>query len=59
MGFQFGGALAGGFVPLAAAILMRESGGKTWPISIMIIALSVVTLAAALAVPDTDNKWVD
>jgi hypothetical protein len=45
-------------VPLAAAILMRESGGKTWPISIMIIALSVVTLAAALAVPDTDNKWV-
>ena len=59
MGFQFGGALAGGFVPLAAAILLRESGGKTWPISIMIIALAVLTLAAALAAPDTYDKRID
>ncbi|WP_144147050.1 MFS transporter [Paraburkholderia sp. BCC1884] len=59
MGFQFGGALAGGFVPFVAAILMRESGGKTWPISIMIIALAGVTLAAALAAPETYNKRID
>ncbi|MGF6768549.1 MHS family shikimate/dehydroshikimate transporter-like MFS transporter [Paraburkholderia sp. GAS199] len=59
MGFQVGGALAGGFVPLIAAILMRESEGKTWPISIMIIALAAITLAASLVAPDTYDKRID
>lgn len=59
LGFQIGGALSGGFVPLGAAMLLTWAGGKTWPISWMLIILAVMTLAAALAAPETAKRDVD
>jgi MHS family shikimate/dehydroshikimate transporter-like MFS transporter len=55
LGFQIGAALGGGLTPMVAAALLAWSGG-TWPISLYLIVLAVITLAAALAAPETARK---
>ena len=56
LGFQIGGAISGGLTPFVAAIFLAWTGGATWPISIYLIALAVLTLFAAIVAPETARK---
>jgi MHS family shikimate/dehydroshikimate transporter-like MFS transporter len=53
LSFQIGAALGGGFTPLLAATFLTWTGGKTWPISLYLMALSFVTFVAAAIAPET------
>ena len=44
MGYQFASLIGAGFTPMLAAILVREAGGSSTPLSILMIAGPVVTL---------------
>lgn len=46
LGFQVGAAIGGGLTPVIAAAVVGWSGGKTWPISLFLVALGVMTLFA-------------
>ncbi|CAO3437672.1 Uncharacterized MFS-type transporter [Azospirillum endophyticum] len=59
LGFQVGAALSGGFTPIIAAALLTWNGGETWAISVYLIALACVTLAATVAAPETARKAID
>jgi MHS family shikimate/dehydroshikimate transporter-like MFS transporter len=56
LGFQIGAAISGGLTPFVAASLIAWTGGASWPISIYLIALALVSLVAARAAPETANK---
>jgi MHS family shikimate/dehydroshikimate transporter-like MFS transporter len=56
LGFQIGAAISGGLTPFAAATFMAWTGGNTWPISIYLIVLAVITLIATVAAPETAGK---
>ena len=51
LGFQIGAAISGGLTPFAAATFLSWTNGATWPISIYLIVLAVVTLCATIAAP--------
>jgi MHS family shikimate/dehydroshikimate transporter-like MFS transporter len=53
LGFQVGAALSGGFSPLIMASLFSSSGQGTTGISIYLIVLAAITLAATLSVKET------
>jgi MHS family shikimate/dehydroshikimate transporter-like MFS transporter len=55
LGFQVGAAI-GGLTPFVAATFMAWTGGATWPISIYLILLAVITLIATIAAPETAGK---
>jgi MHS family shikimate/dehydroshikimate transporter-like MFS transporter len=55
LGFQIGAALSGGLTPLIATALLLWTGA-TWPISLYLIAVAIVTLAATLAAPETARQ---
>jgi len=52
LGFQIGATLGGGLTPIIAAALLLWSGG-TWSISVYLIAVGLISLAATLAAPET------
>jgi MFS transporter, MHS family, shikimate and dehydroshikimate transport protein len=56
LGFQVGAALSGGLSPLIAASLLAWSGGRTWPISIYLVACALITAIATSVAPETANK---
>ena len=56
LGFQIGAAVSGGLTPFAAASFMAWSGGATWPISVYLIVLALLTLAATMAAPEMAGK---
>ena len=56
LGFQIGAAISGGLTPFAAATFMAWTGGATWPISLYLIVLAVLTLIATMAAPETAGK---
>jgi MFS transporter, MHS family, shikimate and dehydroshikimate transport protein len=56
LGFQVGAAISGGLTPFAAASFVAWTGGATWPISIYLIVLATISLAAAIAAPETAGK---
>lgn len=58
LGFQMGAALSGGFTPLIAAALLAWSGA-TWPISVYLIVLALITLVATFCAPETAGKKID
>jgi hypothetical protein len=45
-----------GPTPFVAATFLAWTGGATWPISIYLIALAVLTLFAAIVAPETPRK---
>ena len=55
LGFQIGAALSGGLTPIVAAALLAWTGA-TWPISLYLILLAVVTLVATLAARETARQ---
>ncbi|HXW72171.1 MAG TPA: MFS transporter [Methylocella sp.] len=56
LGFQIGAAISGGLTPFAAASFLAATSGATWPISIYLIVLALITLAAARAAPETAGE---
>jgi MFS transporter, MHS family, shikimate and dehydroshikimate transport protein len=56
LGFQIGAAISGGLTPFAAASLMAWTGGATWPISVYLIVLAIITSIATTAAPETAGK---
>ena len=52
-GFQVGAAISGGLTPFVAATFMAWTGGATWPISLYLIALAVITFIGTIAAPET------
>jgi MFS transporter, MHS family, shikimate and dehydroshikimate transport protein len=56
LGFQIGAAISGGLTPFAAATFMAWTGGATWPISVYLIVLAVITFIATMAAPETAGK---
>lgn len=44
MGYQFASLIGAGFIPMIAAILVREAGGSSTPLSVLMIVGPVVTL---------------
>jgi MHS family shikimate/dehydroshikimate transporter-like MFS transporter len=54
MGFQIGAALSGGFTPVIAAGLVVWAGG-TWPVSVYLMVLAVVSLVSVLAARETSS----
>jgi MFS transporter, MHS family, shikimate and dehydroshikimate transport protein len=59
LGFQVGAAFSGGLSPLIAASLLAWSGGKTWPVSLFLIACAAITATATYAAPEMANKELD
>jgi MFS transporter, MHS family, shikimate and dehydroshikimate transport protein len=52
LGFQLGAAIGGGLTPvIAAGIVLRT--GATWPVSLILVALGVVTVFAVLSTGET------
>jgi MFS transporter, MHS family, shikimate and dehydroshikimate transport protein len=56
LGFQIGAAISGGLTPFAAASFMAWTGGATWPISVYLLALAIITFIATAAAPETAGK---
>jgi MHS family shikimate/dehydroshikimate transporter-like MFS transporter len=56
LGFQIGAATSGGLTPFAAAIFLTWTDGATWPISIYLIALGLVTFCASICAPETAGR---
>ena len=56
LGFQIGAAISGGLTPIVAATFLAWTGGATWPISIYLILLALITLFAASVAPETARK---
>ncbi len=56
LGFQVGAAISGGLTPFAAASLLAWTNGAAWPISLYLIALALVSLAATRAAPETAGR---
>jgi MHS family shikimate/dehydroshikimate transporter-like MFS transporter len=53
LGYQIAAPLGGGLVPLAAAALVGTNHGATWPVSLLMIAIALVTLVAVLFAKET------
>jgi MHS family shikimate/dehydroshikimate transporter-like MFS transporter len=53
LGFQLGAAIGGGLTPVVAAATVAWSGGATWPVSLMLVTLGVLTLIAILSTRET------
>jgi MHS family shikimate/dehydroshikimate transporter-like MFS transporter len=58
LGFQVWAAI-GGLTPFVAATFMAWSGGATWPISVYLIALALITFLATAIAPETARKTLD
>jgi MFS transporter, MHS family, shikimate and dehydroshikimate transport protein len=56
LGFQIGAAISGGLTPFAAATFMAWTAGATWPISVYLIVLALITFVATTAAPETAGK---
>jgi MHS family shikimate/dehydroshikimate transporter-like MFS transporter len=59
LGFQIGAAVGGGLTPLVAAAVVGWSGGTTWPISVFLVVLGLITTLAVLNSRETSGKGID
>lgn len=48
LGYQLAAPLGGGLVPVAAAAAVGVTHGSTWPVSLLMIAIAIVTILAVL-----------
>ena len=53
IGYQVGAILAGGFSPLIAVALLAKYDGQSWPISIYLVILGVISVTATLFARET------
>lgn len=53
LGREISASLAGGIAPLAAVILSRMTGGASWPVACLAVAMSLVTVVAVACARET------
>jgi MHS family shikimate/dehydroshikimate transporter-like MFS transporter len=53
LGYQIAAPLGGGLVPLAAAAMVGMNHGATWPVSVLMIAIALVTMVAVVFARET------
>lgn len=53
LGREVAGAVSGGFAPMAAAALVMQSGGASWPVALMLVALTLITGVVVWWGPET------
>jgi MHS family shikimate/dehydroshikimate transporter-like MFS transporter len=53
LGFQLGAAIGGGLTPVIATAIVAWSGGATWPVSLMLVVLGLITFFAVLSTRET------
>ncbi|WP_458413416.1 MFS transporter [Schinkia sp. CFF1] len=53
IGYQIGAILAGGFSPMIATALLAKFDGSSWPISIYLVALGVISIVCTLFARET------
>ncbi|MBB6377434.1 MHS family shikimate/dehydroshikimate transporter-like MFS transporter [Pseudonocardia eucalypti] len=53
LGYQLAAPIGGGLVPVVATYLVADAGGKTWPVSLMMIGFAAVTIAAVWVARET------
>jgi MHS family shikimate/dehydroshikimate transporter-like MFS transporter len=56
LGFQLGAAIGGGLAPVVAAAIVAWTGGATWPVSLILATLGVLTLIAVLSTRETAGR---
>jgi MHS family shikimate/dehydroshikimate transporter-like MFS transporter len=54
-GFQVGAAIGGGLTPVIVSWLVRWSGGPTWPVSLFLVVLGMITFIAVLKTRETSR----
>jgi MFS transporter, MHS family, shikimate and dehydroshikimate transport protein len=53
LGYQLAAPIGGGLVPVIAAAVAGRNHGATWPVSILMIALALITMVAVLYAKET------
>jgi MFS transporter, MHS family, shikimate and dehydroshikimate transport protein len=53
LGYQIAAPLGGGLVPVIAAAIVGMNHGATWPVSVLMIALALLTMLAVLSAKET------
>jgi hypothetical protein len=53
LGSQLAAPFAGGLAPLISTALLRWSGGESWPISLYMIGMCLITLVSVLLALET------
>jgi MHS family shikimate/dehydroshikimate transporter-like MFS transporter len=55
LGFQLGAAIGGGLTPVIAASIVARTGA-TWPVSLILVALGILTMVAVLSTRETAKR---
>jgi MHS family shikimate/dehydroshikimate transporter-like MFS transporter len=58
LGFQVGSAIGGGLTPLFSAMAVSWDGGATWPVSVVLVFLGILTLIATIASRGTSDQTI-
>ncbi|MDY7226361.1 MFS transporter [Hyalangium rubrum] len=53
LGYQLASVFAGGLSPVVATALLAKSGGQSWPISVYMVGLAVITLVSVFLSAET------
>jgi MFS transporter, MHS family, shikimate and dehydroshikimate transport protein len=56
LGYQIAAPIGGGLVPLAAAAIVGLTHGATWPVSLLMILIALMTVLAVMAARETAPK---
>ena len=56
--YHLSSALSGGVAPLIATALVKWAGGETWPVSIYIIIMSLITINSVFLARETSQKKI-
>lgn len=59
LGSQLGAAVSGGLSPLIATALLARAGGKSWPVSIYMLTLVVITIVSVSLARETHRRAID
>jgi MHS family shikimate/dehydroshikimate transporter-like MFS transporter len=59
LGSQLGAAVSGGFSPLIATALLARYAGKSWPISLYMLALVLITVVSVWLARETHRRVID
>jgi len=53
LGYQLAAPIGGGLVPLAAAAMVGSDKAATWPVSVLMIAIALITMVAVMFAKET------
>ena len=53
LGYQLAAPIGGGLIPVVATAIVGADHGSTWPVSVLMVALAMVTMLAVWHAPET------